>query len=105
MRKGFGARLSAFVSVFLLSLWLSACGRNAEIEVPALVKQLQSKESSERNRAALRLASYGKSAKAAVPALIERLQDANGGVRSSAAYALREIDTPEAQNALKRYVK
>ena len=86
-----------------ICLW-SSCN-SAATEVPKLVAQLKSKQSGERNRAALKLGSYGKDAKAAVNALVERLSDENNGVRTSAAYALRQIDTPEAQRALDQYRK
>jgi HEAT repeat protein len=94
------------ILMFLFSsFFFFACKESASKAVPALVFQLSSKESGERNRAALRLASYGKEAAPAVPALIKLLSDKNPGVRTSAAYALRQVDTPEARKALDGYQK
>ena len=95
----FGMR--AILIIFLLA----ACREAADTAVPRLTKQLEAKESSERNAAALKLASYGPEGKSAVPALVRRLTDGNSGVRSSAAYALRAIGTPEAVAALDSYKK
>src|SRR5689334_761817 len=89
----------------LMFFIFAGCGEAAETAVPRLTKQLEAKESSERNGAALKLASYGEKAQSAVPALIRRLGDGNAGVRSSAAYALRAIGTPEAEAALDHYKK
>ncbi len=97
----FAARL--FVLLMLISP--VSCGEKAETAVPKLERQLQNKETSVRNQAALKLASYGAAAQPAVPALTRLLKDPNGGVRSSAAYALRAIGTPEAEKALESYVK
>lgn len=94
--------LIVFLSFFCL---FSACKESSETAVPFLVSQLSSKESGDRNKAALKLASYGKEAGPAVKPLIRLLQDDNGGVRSSAAYALRQIDTLEARKALDEYQK
>ncbi len=96
-----------FLYVFLagVSCFVFSCKESASTAVPKLVLELKSKESGERNRAALRLASYGKEATPAVRPLIGLLADSNPGVRSSAAYALRQIDTPEARKALDEYQK
>jgi HEAT repeat protein len=93
------------VAVLLFAVLLQSCKESADVAVPALVADLGSQDSGERNRAALRLASYGKDAAPAVRSLIRLLGDDNSGVRSSAAYALRQIDTPEARKALDGYRK
>jgi HEAT repeat protein len=98
-------RLHLFVFVVLFSVMLESCREPAATAVPALVKELRSSESGDRNRAALRLASYGREASPAVHSLVVLLGDENSGVRSSAAYALRQINTPEAQRALDAYQK
>ena len=81
---------------------MMGCGKPAEERVPELIELLSNRESAVRNRAALELGGYGKKAKSAVPALILLLDDPNGGVQTSAAYALRQINTQEAQEALNK---
>ena len=81
---------------------LISCSEPAETAVPKLIEKLHSADKRERNQAALALAGYGKAAEPAVTALITVLRDPNPGIRTSAAYALREIDTPDAQAALDR---
>ena len=94
------------VSVLAASLiLLSSCGGADSKTLKRLIGDLQSKETSSRNQAALKLASYGESAAPAVPALAQRLKDPNGGVRSSAAFALRAIGNKEANAALESYQK
>ncbi len=93
---------------FLLLLCLIvcfSCKENPKTAVPKLIKQLNSTIAAERSNAALTLGRYGEQAKEAVPALIICLEDPNSGVKSAAAYALRVIDTPQAQNALQKYEK
>lgn len=89
----------------LASFSFISCGENPDTAVPSLIKELQSKDSQERNRAALKLANFGEKAEPATKALIHLLKDDNGGVRSSAAYALRKIGSPQAQAALDTYQK
>lgn len=81
----------------------TSCKEDLSTALPRLTKELDAKESSVRNRAALDLAGYGPDGKAAVPALVRLLRDPNSGVRSSAAFALRSIGTPEAEKALDAY--
>ncbi len=98
--------LLLFKGMLLICLPFSvACAGDPAVEVPRLTKEFRSPDSGTRNRAALKIASMGPSAKAAVPHLAKLLSDPNGGVRSSAAYALRQINTAEAQQALTQYQK
>jgi len=98
--------LSKFFKIAaIILLVLTSCGEPASTAIPRLQKELQSKESGARNKAALALASYGKDAAPAIPSLIRLLSDDNGGVRTSAAYALRNIGTKEAILALDKYEK
>ncbi|MCB0343870.1 MAG: HEAT repeat domain-containing protein [Bdellovibrionales bacterium] len=87
------------------SLFLASACSDPEIEIPKLIKQLKSSDSSARNNAAMKLGSYGGDAQSAVRPLASLLNDENGGVRSSAAFALRKIGTPEAKRALDNYKK
>ena len=100
--RGFSLTVIVIAAVLFGS---SGCKESPETALPRLEKQLEARDSSTRNRAALALAGYGPSAAPAVPALIRALQDENGGVRSSAAFALRSIGTPEAQKGLDGYRK
>lgn len=68
--------------------------------MPAQLRNLHSSDAGTRNEAALALARCGSLAERAVPRLIQMLYDDNVGVQSSAAYALRQIDTPAAREAL-----
>lgn len=86
----------------LFLLFTISCKKPAEERVPELIAKLSHRETSERYHAALELANYGRDAQKAVPDLIRLLRDPNGGVKSAAAYALRTIDTPEAQEALEK---
>jgi len=99
MRKTAPLLLCSFFAVAICS----ACREAPSTAIPKLERQLQAKDSSVRNQAALKLAGYGPDAKPAVSSLIRLLQDENSGVRSSAAFALREIGTPEAQKGLDNY--
>lgn len=84
----------------LVCLLLNACCDSSAI--PEHTRNLYSSDAKERNLAALALARCGENAKGAVPRLTAMLYDSNVGVQSSAAYALRQIDTQEARDALKR---
>ena len=53
-----------------------------------------------RDNAARALAKLGTLAEPAIPTLVEQLEDENRYVRFHAALALKQIQTPEAQNAL-----
>jgi TIR domain-containing protein/HEAT repeat protein len=57
----------------------------------------------DREKAARQLGRLGPSASSAVPTLIKKLKDASGPVRDAAAWALREIGTKPALDALARY--
>ena len=98
-----GAKL--WLLAIVISLLVAGCGGSDPKAIKGLISELQAKETSKRNQAALKLASYGEVAAPAVPALTQRLKDPNGGVRSSAAYALRAIGNKEAEEALESYVK
>ncbi len=98
--------MKTLVRLLIVLVLLAPCGcSDPKIEVPKLIKQLNSSDSSIRNSAAMKLGSYGSDAEAAVRPLARLLGDENGGVRSSAAFALRKIDTPEARRALEKYKK
>ena len=83
----------------LLTSVLAACCKQEQI--PSNIRLLSSNDAKLRNKAALDLASCGADANSAVPILGRLLYDVNVGVQSSAAYALRRIDSPEAQAILK----
>jgi len=102
---GTSMKLLLPLCILLSAFILTSCGESPDTVVPVLIKELQSKDSQERNRAALKLASYGDKADPATKELIHLLKDDNGGVRSSAAYALRKIGSPKAQAALDNYQK
>jgi HEAT repeat protein len=89
----------------LLSLSFSACLEAPETAIPKLINDLSAKESSVRNKAALKLASYKEDARPAVLPLIACLRDPNNGVRTSAAFALREIKDEKGLQAIDRYEK
>ncbi|HMO16655.1 MAG TPA: HEAT repeat domain-containing protein [Oligoflexia bacterium] len=100
--------LSAPTLIFFLislSFFQSSCSEDSSVTVTRLNKDLSSRESKIKNKAALKLASYGLKAEPAVPSLIKLLSDENGGVRTSAAYALRSIGTKKAITALEKYEK
>ncbi len=78
----------------------SGCAAPDEREIPSLIKQLSNRDAAKRNQAALALAAYGPKAKPAVTRLIRLLDDPNRGVQSGAAYALRQIGSQEASQAL-----
>lgn len=67
-----------------------------------MTKLLYSERAKDRNAGALSLARCGEDAQGAVGKLSQLLYDPNPGVQSAAAYALREIDTKQAQAALAR---
>jgi HEAT repeat protein len=71
-----------------------------ESGIPKRIQGLYSSEAGVRNDSALALARCGKSGGRAVSRLADLLYDPNVGVQSSAAYALRKIDTKEAQHYL-----
>ena len=97
-------RRALAICVLLLGT-LPACKEAASTAVPKLIKQLNAKESSQRNEAAQSLARYGTEAQPATQALVRALWDDNLGVRSSAAYALGKIGTPAASAAIENYKK
>jgi hypothetical protein len=68
--------------------------------VQALTTGLQDEHFAVRDNAARSLAKLGKLAEPAIPTLIEQLEDEDRYVRFHAALALKQIQTPEAQNAL-----
>ena len=87
---------------FVIILALCSCCDHESIGKN--IRALGSGVVSERNKAALALASCGEDAKDAVPMLARLIYDPNVGVQSSAAYALRKIDTEEAQAVLERAI-
>jgi len=85
--------------------FFASCKSVSKEELPQLIRDLKSSESTVRNQAAMKLAGLEGDGAEAVPALIAALYDPNGGVRSSAAFALRKIGTPAANKALDDYKK
>jgi HEAT repeat protein len=75
----------------------------AKTAVPVPNDALKDKDEKVRRFAAQVLGKMGPTAKNAVPFLIEALKDKNEEVRHEAAGALKNINTPEAQKALKDY--
>jgi len=73
--------------------------------VPALIGALKDENEKVRRSAAGTLGIIGLEAKTAVPFLIEALKDKNEEVRQESAGALENINTPEAQKALKDYAR
>jgi len=95
---------SNLACIALTLFYLNACCDEAK--VPRYIRQLQSRDTSVRNDAALALGNCGSpEADKAVPYLARLIYDPNVGVQSSAAYALRKIDTPEARRVLDKATK
>lgn len=93
-------RLLNLPLVVLIYLPISACCDQKAI--PKMSRALYSNDPKVKNEAALELARCGKAAGGAVTQLSVLLYDGNVGVQSSAAYALRQIDTKQAREVLKR---
>ena len=68
--------------------------------VQVLTTRLQDEHYAIRDNAARSLAKLGTLAEPAIPTLVAQLEDENRYVRFHAALALKQIQTPEAQNAL-----
>lgn len=68
-----------------------------------LRQELLASYPSDRAKAARQLGRLGSTASRAVPTLIKKLKDPSGPVRDAAAWALREIGTKPALNALARF--
>ncbi len=93
--------LRIYTYILLILLTFACLGCADPKQVPVHIRNLQSDNSSVRNKAALELGRIGSPhAAPAVPHLIRLLDDDNPGVQSSVAYALRKIDTPQARVAL-----
>ena len=88
------------VSAIIVLLIVSACCD--EKSIPKYTQLLYSHSAKDRNDAALALARCGSAASGAVYQLGSLLYDDNVGVQSAAAYALRKIDTTQAQKILKQ---
>jgi HEAT repeat protein len=86
---------------------LHQIGPDAETAVPALIKALKDEDEDEvfRQWVVRTLGQIGPDAETAVPALVEELKDEDKVLRNYVAKALKNIDTPEAQKALKEYEK
>ncbi len=88
------------IAVALALSVLQGC-TDPKVEVPKLMRELQSRDSAVVAQAALALGRIGPPyANKAEADLIRLLRHENPGVRSGAAYALRKIDTPAAKAAL-----
>ena len=72
--------------------------------VEVLKNGLRDDSYSVRDNAARSLAKLGRAAEPAIPALVAQLEDENRYVRFHAAVALKQIKTPEAQEALFNYL-
>ena len=72
--------------------------------VQVLTTRLQDDHYWVRDNAARSLAKLGTLAEPAIPALVAQLEDENRYVRFHAALALKQIKTPEAQDALFNYL-
>ena len=83
---------------------LGTIGESAQHAVPALIDALHDSDDHVRFDTALALAQIGKSASDAVPALVNALKDENRYVRFNASIALEWIGTPEAIDALLRFL-
>ena len=83
---------------------LGIIGQSSGSAVPVLIPTLCDKHEWVRRNASLALARIGPHAGEAVPALTRALKDENRYVRANAAYALHRIRTPEAQEALFRFL-
>ena len=79
---------------------LGLVGQPTQDTVPGLITLLRDAHYWVRDNAARALARIGPAAGAAVPALRAALSDENRYVRFHAALALKQIETPEAKNAL-----
>ncbi len=64
---------------------------NKSVDVKAMIQQLKSADSDQRQKACIALAEAGPNAADAVPALIEGLKDSDAVNRRLAAYALGQI--------------
>lgn len=83
---------------------LGTTGQFTSSAVPALIEALGDKDDWVRRNATLALARIGPVAKSAVSALNAALKDDNRYVRANAGYALHRIGTPEASDAVLRFL-
>jgi hypothetical protein len=77
--------------------------RTEQPQIAELRQELLSDKPSNRAKAARQLGRLGPAAAITVPTLIKKLKDPSGPVRDAAAWALREIGTKPALDALARY--
>jgi HEAT repeat protein len=102
--KPFNAYSLALVCGLVGMLFVAGCSRQAEqfdrnVDVSAMIQQLQSSEEQQRVDACVALSEAGPYAEPAVPALIEALKDPSPLVKRLAAYALGQIG-PKAAPAI-----
>ena len=71
--------------------------------ITSLRQELLASYPGDREKAARQLGRFGPTASSAVPTLIKKLKDSSGPVRDAAAWALREIGTKPALDALASY--
>ena len=87
-------------SVIAIEIIVSGCCD--EKSLPTALRNLNSLNASDRNKALQVIAQCGSRGESAVPRISQLMYDENVGVASSAAYALRKIDSKRAREALKR---
>ena len=98
-----GVRRHATEGLGLIGQWVSEDMDLSEI-VRTLTAGLSDNHYPVRDNAARALAKLGTLAEPAIPALVAQLEDEDRYVRFHAALALKQIQTPEAQNALFDYL-
>ena len=77
--------------------------KSEQARVTQLRQELLASYPGDREKAARQLGRLGPIASSAVPTLIKKLKDPSGAVRDAAAWALREIGTTQALDAVDRY--
>jgi HEAT repeat protein len=89
---------SALLIIFVAHI-AGCCNENS---LSNALRNLNSLNASDRNKALQVIAQCGSRGESAVPRISQLMYDENVGVASSAAYALRKIDSKRAREALKR---
>jgi TIR domain-containing protein/HEAT repeat protein len=85
------------------SIFTSVDEKTEQTQITRLRQELLSSYPGDREKAARELGRLGSTASSAVPTLIKKLKDSSGPTRDAAAWALREIGTKQALDALARY--
>ena len=89
-------------SALLILCMAHIAGCCNEKSLPDALRNLNSPNASDRNKALQVITQCGSRGESAVPRISQLMYDENVGVASSAAYALRKIDSKRAREALKR---